>query len=92
MLMWKALHKSIHIELVVHSRLLLLRASRDKELLIGIEQAGEAPDKGRTDLIRVESSLTNQADLGCTAVVDSQLALRAFVHAFFRTVITDGTD
>ena len=74
MLMRKALEERFHVEFVIQSLLLLVAAGRHKKLLVGVEQAGKAPDECGTDLIRMESGVTHQTDLGCAAVVHSQFA------------------
>lgn len=88
----QALHKRLHIEAIVQTRLLLVTSRRLQKLLVRVEQTGEAPDKSCTNLFRVERGRTHNADLQSTLVVHNGLAGAAFVHSFLGPVIADRAD
>lgn len=92
MLVGKTLHERLHVESVVKTSFLLFTTGRDQKLLVRIEQAGEASYECSSDLVGMESSVTNQAHLRCASVMNCKLARRAFVHALLGSVITDGAD
>lgn len=69
-LCWLSFHKLLHLELVVHSRLLAVTSSRYKESPVRVKQTGETSHERCAHLVGSKSSRADNADGGGASSVD----------------------